>query len=373
MNTTNPVVCHVTVVHDRYDDRIFYKECKSVAKAGFDVTLIVNDDRKNETLDGVKIVSTGVEKQGMLHRILFTRKQVYGLIKQSGAQICHLHDPELLLMALKLKKSGIKVVFDSHEFYTVQILHKEYIPRFFRKLISTMFDKYQKLIFNRIDAVVLPCTYKGKNPFEDCNAQTVFVNNYPLLEEKQHVIAGEKQKNTACYAGGITKLRGIEKMIEGVHEAKAKLLLAGTYLDDELKVEMESKEAYQCVEYLGQLNRAAVYEMYSKSMIGLSLLQNSAQYSNIDTLPTKVFEYMMVGLPVIISKTDYSVSCLKEHPFGIAVDPENATEIAEAINTIVSDEALQKAMAAQGKKAIEEKYNWGVEEKKIVELYKSFY
>lgn len=46
-------VCHITSAHSRYDVRIFIKQCKSLANNGYDVTLIVNDDKDNEKIDGV--------------------------------------------------------------------------------------------------------------------------------------------------------------------------------------------------------------------------------------------------------------------------------------------------------------------------------
>ena len=41
-------ICHVTSAHDRYDDRIFLKECKSLREAGLKVNLIVHDELENE-------------------------------------------------------------------------------------------------------------------------------------------------------------------------------------------------------------------------------------------------------------------------------------------------------------------------------------
>lgn len=369
MNLSGLSVCHVTVLHNRYDGRIFRKECNSLVKAGVDVTLIVNDELTDEVINNIKIVSLREKKNGLLKRILFLHKKVVSLVIQSGAKICHLHDPELLLLATTLKRNGIKVIFDSHEFYTIQIMYKEYLPRWCSTFVSIAYDRYQRYVFDKIDAVILPCTLRGSNPFEKCKAQTVVVSNYPLLEEQEHVVVKEKLENTICYAGGITKLRGIENMVEGAYKSNAKLLLAGAYDDNVLKKEIENKEAYQCVEYLGYLQRKDVYELYASSRAGLALLQNTAQYSEIDTLPTKVFEYMQMGLPVILSKTNYSERCLKEYKFGIAVNPDDLEEIAEAIQMVLDSEELQKEMEQYGKKAIAEKFNWSVEEKKLIELY----
>ena len=52
-------ICHVTSAHDRYDDRIFLKECKSLREAGLKVNLIVHDELENEKKEGVDIYSTG--------------------------------------------------------------------------------------------------------------------------------------------------------------------------------------------------------------------------------------------------------------------------------------------------------------------------
>ena len=52
-------ICHLTSVHERYDIRIFLKQCRSLARAGHEVTLVVADGRGPETREGVRIVDAG--------------------------------------------------------------------------------------------------------------------------------------------------------------------------------------------------------------------------------------------------------------------------------------------------------------------------
>jgi len=49
-------IVHLTTVHLPFDTRIFHKEAKTLVKAGYDVSLIVQHD-KNELVDGVKIIA----------------------------------------------------------------------------------------------------------------------------------------------------------------------------------------------------------------------------------------------------------------------------------------------------------------------------
>ena len=70
-------VCHMTSAHPRYDPRILEKECTSLAKAGFQVYLIVNDDKADEQYNGVNIVSTGMTFSGRRARMTKGAKAVY--------------------------------------------------------------------------------------------------------------------------------------------------------------------------------------------------------------------------------------------------------------------------------------------------------
>ena len=106
-------VCHMTSAHAPEDDRIFHKECVSLAKAGYDVYLVERGDSYEKA--GVHIVGIGEVSGGRLDRMFHVTKQVCEKALALDADIYHFADPELLPWGLKLKRQGKQVIFDSHE------------------------------------------------------------------------------------------------------------------------------------------------------------------------------------------------------------------------------------------------------------------
>ena len=76
-------VCILSSVHIALDNRVFYREARSLQSAGYDVTLIAIHP-KNELKDGVQII--GLPRVARWRRPLLWRK-VYQLARQSGADI----------------------------------------------------------------------------------------------------------------------------------------------------------------------------------------------------------------------------------------------------------------------------------------------
>ena len=135
---TNKIkVCHITTVHTPFDIRIFQKECKTLAREGYDVILIAQN-KKNEIVDQVKIVALPKEKNRIHRMFILTLKTFWYALRQK-ADLYHFHDPELLPIGVLLKLfTGKKIIYDVHEDYVKQMLCKPYIPRIARKSVALL-------------------------------------------------------------------------------------------------------------------------------------------------------------------------------------------------------------------------------------------
>lgn len=364
-------VCHITSAHQRHDVRIFEKECVSLSNFGYNVYEIVNDDAHDEEYKGVHIVSTGVLPANRLERMFKSMKYILKLAIEIDADIYHLHDPELLRIAKKLLANNKKVIFDSHEFSAMQILTKAYIPIWARGIMSKIYKKYEFHILRTIDGLVVPCTYDGKDYFENIDIPKVIIGNCPITDADDSILPDSHthvNEEKACYLGGITEARGIFSMVRGCHRVGIKLRLIGK-ISDELLEKINNMPEAECVEMLGVLNHEEALLKASECMIGLSLLQDIGQYSKIDNLPTKVYEYMQMGMPVVVSKFPFYENIISEYKFGIAVNPQSPEEIAEAIEYILKNPLVAQEMGEAGKRAVNEKYNWEVEASRLYDFY----
>ena len=360
-------ICHITTVHKAKDMRIFYKECVSLAKAGFEVKLIVING-ESETVDGVEIIGVPCNINSKLQRFLKAGKAAYEKALQLNAAVCHFHDPEFLWYGYKLIKQGKKVIYDAHEDVPRQILGKAWIPSVFRKPFSFLFEKFENYFAARLTGIVTVTDFILER-FLKVNPNTITVKNFPILAMLPQPGNWENKKNWLCYIGDITRVRGIIEMVKPLDGLPVKLALGGKFSQAGLRKETTQLAGWQNVIEYGFVNRVQAKEMLEQSKIGLVLLHPIINYQ--DALPVKLFEFMAAGIPVIASDLRLQKQIVTDNNCGIVVDTFDTKAVQEAIMFLINNPEQAKAMGMNGRKAVEEKYSWAYEEKKLIDFYKN--
>ncbi|MCH7385315.1 glycosyltransferase family 4 protein [Acinetobacter dispersus] len=360
-------IAHLTSAHPRFDIRIYWKECLSLSKI-YETYLVVADGLGNEIKNNINIVDVGKPKSRN-DRLLNASNNVLIAALEIDADIYHLHDPELLSIALKLKKRGYKVVFDAHEDLPKQILAKPYLNKFSARIISLLAKYYERYICSKIDYIVA-ATPAIRDKFLSFSNNVVDINNYPLLGELTPLSKDWNNiKNEVVYVGGISKIRGVEEVVDSLSllSTSTRLNLVGTFGEKITYESVKKNVGWLAVNELGQLNREDVKEILQRSVAGLVTFLPVPNH--IDAQPNKMFEYMSAGIPVIGSNYPLWKTIIEDNNCGLCVDPTKPDEIASAIDKLIADKNLAEEMGKNGIKAVNEKYNWTIEESKLIGLY----
>jgi glycosyltransferase involved in cell wall biosynthesis len=361
----------MTSVHDPSDTRIAQKECATLASEGYDVVLVA-PGQPERLPSGVRHHAVP-RPQNRLERFTRTIFDVYRAACQEHADVYHFHDPELIGAGLALRMRGARVVFDVHEDVPRDIETKPWLPPPLRPIVSAVASMVLRAA-ERCFSAIVPATPTIASGFR--HARVVVVRNYPRLED----LVSDEQRTpfsarpmAALYLGSISVLRGVEQSIAAMADpripADARLLLAGPIESDELRAQMTRIAGWERVDYLGTVPRTTIPSLLASARIGLVLFQPAPNHDH--AMPTKFFEYMAAGLPVIASRTlEAYRDIVTQHECGILVDPTNVGDISAAMARLFADPSEAAAMGARGKEAVFGSYEWANEARNLLGLYR---
>lgn len=359
-------VAHLTTVHRASDTRIAHRECATLVDAGYDVVLIATGSGRGVPA-GVRYrqLDTPRNRLDRMTRTMFT---LYRHALAERADVYHFHDPELIPVGLLLRLRGARVVFDVHEDIPKDILDKPWIPSLLRKPTAVLTNAMLRIVqggFSAIVAATPAIAQAYPHP------RKTVVANYPALEE---LAAGEsdfsQRERRVVYVGEITRLRGVVEMVNAVEALPRDihLTLVGPFETPALAHEVNSLTAWKRVEYLGPRHRSDLPAILGRARAGLLIMLPARNH--IDALPTKMFEYMAAGLPVIVSSAvPLCAEVVRRHECGLVVDPADCNAIAQAIRTIVDDPQEAARMGKRGFDAVQRNYQWASEGDKLTNLY----
>ncbi|GAB3058559.1 glycosyltransferase [Virgibacillus ainsalahensis] len=368
MDTAKRVV-HLTTVHHPYDPRIYHKECKSLQNAGFDVTLIAQQDEKGNEADKPINHIPVTKYKSRLKRMIFGTRDAYKKAKKLNADVYHFHDPELLPVAWLLKKQDNVVIYDIHEDYITSIMQKDYMKKPVKKVIATAYKYMEKFFSRNMELCLAEKYYKDIYPRGKC------ILNYPTVNEKfmQHTRIGQAEEKV-LYTGNVSIVRGafFHAKIPAI-DPKLTVNFVGKCPSDLAKamddVAGEEKDRLVIEGIDSFIDKEVIEERYLERnwLAGIALFPPTEHYKKKEL--TKFFEYMNAGLPIICSDFPVWKDFVNHYQCGIAVDPNDDDAIKEAFTYLRNNPEEAKQMGENGKKAVMEDLNWHTQENKLIRWY----
>jgi glycosyltransferase involved in cell wall biosynthesis len=356
-------------VHRTFDNRIFNKQLSGLSDLGHDVWFVTPHE-KNETVNGVKICNVPIPGNRFL-RMTQTTLLIAVKAWKLHADIYQIHDPELLLVAQILRLLGKQVVYDMHENLPKAIRNKLWIHPVLRPIIANFFRFAERILINTIPVLFAETSYKTDYPWI---RQSRTVLNFPLVGNLSNLKPKKRPKFTISYIGAVHEERGAIIVLDAL-KILEKQGLSLNYecvgpFSNSLLLKMNSRvqELKNCkVTFRGFMPASEGMVLISECHIGLAVLKPIGNY--IDSYPSKVFEYMALGLPVITSHFPLYKSIVEANKCGLTIDPENPQALANAIQRLFEDHNLYESMVDAGRIAAQTKYNWQTQLEVIINFY----
>jgi glycosyltransferase involved in cell wall biosynthesis len=370
-----PCSVHITTVHPTFDVRIFHKEAKTLANAGYEVILISQNNRR-AVVDGIRMLSLPAARN-RLHRMFVLTQKAFRLALRQPASIYHIHDPELLPWGWLLQKmTGCPVIYDAHEYCADDVQTKEWIPGSLRYVISYVVDKFEKRIAHRLGGIVTVSGHMARL-FGKVNANTVTVHNYPVLEFASRFRSdAEHEPFTIIYIGTMSIIHGYEIVLKTMQRVRrenphAKCIIVGHVDRTGLSPEslLLEKELVQCgvIDLVGRVGYERIPEFLLRASI--AWLPWLMVPNNMKGNPTKLFEYMCAGLPMVSSPLEFVKEIIEKHRCGLVTHGDDGDAHAEAILYLLSHHEEAREMGANGRNIVTQEYRWEIESKKLIGLY----
>ena len=222
---------------------------------------------------------------------------------------------------------------------------------------------------------------KNKRRLLDYAKDILVVSNFPISHQNRtfpqcnhRAWSSAGEPVTLVSLGVIDNIRGLDLVIKAFdivasRIGNVKLVIYGdgffkSTLQDMVRVlNLEEK-----VVFFGWVSENEKYDLLAKGDIGLVLHKVCDLTQH--TIPNKLFDYMSVGLPVVATKINPVSNILDLERCGVCVE-EDESLVADELISLIFDVKRRRYMGNNGYRAIELRYTWEAESKKIVTAIES--
>lgn len=369
MAETQPKVVHLTSAHTPLDNRIFFRECRSLKEAGYEVVLVAPHPT-DEVVEGIQIRGVWT-RGGRLQRMLLRTLKVFQRALQENAQLYHFHDPELIPAGLVLRLLGKQVVYDIHEDNREGLKTKPYFPRPLAGFLAAVLGRVEGMAARCFHQIIAEKCYRYRFP------RAIEVLNYPILSliEKQPSIPEDSCR--LLYTGTIVDSRGaflhskIPSYVSGVEVHLFGRFAPG--LKDRLAREMgrhPSLHLEGTSEYMPFEKILGTYRRH-QWRAGLAIFPSDCVYGDREL--TKFFEYMALGVPIICSDFPAWRELVEKLGVGICVDPDSPESIGEAVRFLRDHPEEAQKMGDRAYRLAHEGFSWQSQARNLKKLYATIF
>ena len=374
------------------------KEAHTLLKAGHKLYLLcmsVADHPDNDVYEGIELRRREIFSKSpifkkfytLIHRVTFKNykliPQIEKFVDENSIDALHVHDLPMVRSALIVgKKKGIPVVADLHENYPalVQIRASVSFKAGFLNGLKK-WKKYEKDCLKRVNHIIVvvdEAKERVLNDYDIPESKVTIVSNtedvdfFENLKLDRNLIDSYKNYFVITYVGGFGTHRGLDVPIKAMPLLKeripnVKLLLVG---EGHNRAELEQLSANlgvsQDVEFTGWQPFDLMPSYISLSDI--CLVPHHSNPHTDSTIPHKIFQYMLMRKPVVVSTCKPLARIVDETQAGLVFESGNSDDFARVCLELL-DVDKRKQFGENGRRAVMTKYNWENTGKDLIKVY----
>ena len=373
---------HIVLNPFTQDSRVI-RECKSLAKIGYNITVIaywleglnLEEMKNGYQIIRIPIATKSWSKNPIIQMIKYLEFFIRSLfvIKKIQPNICHGHDPDGLLIgyfAKLLWKS--KLIYDSHEYWADSIHligNKRILFKFGRQI--------EKILIKRAEVVIAVNKSIADIISKENNVKSIaVVRNIPdttqcVTQYTRKGLGFPECDSNIIYVGNIERGRGIDVIIEIMEMVHKDIGLVLMGRDSAFKKDMQElskiKKLESRVRFIESVHPNQVLSVCKLADVGIAPIQNLCK-SYYLSLPNKIFEYIHAELPVLVSDFPEMKNIVNNYSVGEVFNIDEPSSLIKVINNYFDnpDNMIRyKQNCLKASKVL----SWDNEEKQLFNLY----
>lgn len=373
-------------------------EVTALQNAGHSVFILClnfGTKKDHENFQGAKIFRISIPKfikkklVGLNNTIfnlypIFWSIHIKRFVANNKIEVLHVHDLWMLNSAFKANENyNLPIVSDLHENFVHALNHYRFANTFPGNILISKkrWEKSEIEWTKKADHIITVIEeaverYKALGIAED---KISVVANYVNLKSflaspiDKNIVDKFKDNFTVTYVGGFDVHRGLEstlksipKIIDEIDNFKFVLVGTGSNFDSLVRLSQElnvedyiSFEGWQPHEKLSSYIKAS----------DVCLIPHLKTVHTDNTIPHKLFQYMIFEKPVVASNCNPLVRIINETGAGVIYQSNDENSLADKIIELYGNFDLRSEMGKKGKQAVLDKYNWEKAAMNLIGVY----
>jgi glycosyltransferase involved in cell wall biosynthesis len=374
METRLQKVTSIVLNNFKNDSRVL-KENISLQRAGYDVTIVAMYEEPLEEFEKVqgihvhrvKIKSRSWSKHPVVQFFKYL-ELLYRVVKAyKKSDILHCNDLNALPVGVVIKKffnKKAKIVYDAHEYETetngLGGLKQKVVRLIEKRLIK---DADAVMTVSNLIAEEYVRLYGIKKP--------ALVLNTPVYKtvEKKNLFREEfgikKEQKIFLYQGALNSGRGLETLLEAFKELKSNAVIVFMGYGVLAPLIAQSAKESENIYFHEAVSPEVVLDYTSSADFGISTIEDSC-LSYRYCLPNKMFEYMMVGIPLLVSPLPEMKKVVEGYNVGVVLEENSVDGVKKSVEEAMTLDVKTLENNLEVAKTI---YNWQEQEKVLLKVY----